>query len=198
MFQGAVSMEINNVVALMSSISTIVSEIKTLSKPLLVRFFWISNESNLRALQDKVSLLETQINLGFPQLEQLIRIYSSLLVDVKIAYALSDKLAEMYDLVPGLAKYRIKDISDTQERYTRISRDVNNLPYLNVSEQGKLESKLDQIRDIIHNLKTLDSTNPDPAKLKEMFGNISNQYSDIETTLSALLNEILASLKPQV
>jgi Mg2+ and Co2+ transporter CorA len=139
--------------------------------------------------------LSDRLNATFPELSQLIRIYSRTISDVRIAGALADKAAELYGMVPELTRYTVIFTNQIQEAHRRVSSGIEDLPTIDVKERGSLATKLDVIRDLIRDMK---SSSPDDAQgIKRILDNISTQYSDTEAILSGLLNRILSNLDPR-
>ncbi|HAC63793.1 MAG TPA: hypothetical protein DCF68_09700 [Cyanothece sp. UBA12306] len=184
-------MTINSSIEIITSIAETLTDVKSIFDKIPVNLFLPPNKKKLTDLKDKISLLENKINTGFPKLASLIRFYSRLISDVRIAGALSDKMAELYGLVPEIGTYTTTFTSSLQSDYSRISSSINQINSLDVEEKGSLDRILVEIRDQIQNLKRV-STN-EHEKIKEILQKISTQYSDMESILSSLLEKILAS-----
>jgi uncharacterized phage infection (PIP) family protein YhgE len=146
-------------------------------------------------VSNQISNLSNRINDTLPELFQLIRIYSRVISDVRIASAKADKLSEIYGLVPDLAKFTDHFANQIQDDYRRINSGIADLPVLDVAERGNLDTKLSNIRDLILEMRNSSQTNTERTKI--IFGNISTQYLDADAILSKLLNRILASLNPR-
>ena len=178
-----------NTLGTITSIITVLKEVKDISDQVPINWFLPPNRGKLKKLQDKIRDLENIINTGFPKLSRLIIFYSQLISDVRIAGALSDKLAELYELSPGIETYTTVLINDLNGEYSRIDRQLSQFSNLDVAEKGSLFRISTEIRDQIEILKRTPSNSND--RINEILKNISKQYSDMSSTLSKLLEKIL-------
>lgn len=199
-----VKMEMNEIIALISLISKGAKEAKALYSNISLPIFLPKARNSLNSLEEKINFIEGQVlileekcHLSFPKLSQLIRSYSDLIANVRIASALSDKAAEIYGIAPDEAPiFKTMFANDRQQDYSRVTSGMTNLPTMDVEEKGKIEAKLDNIRDNIRDLKN--SNQNDIEAVKRIFDNISTQYSDIESILGGLLNKILMEMELSV
>ena len=189
-------MEMNETVSLVSSIAGGIKDVKDACSLIPIGFFSFSANTNkkVKELQDKITLLEGLINDGFPKLKQLIILYSEIKTDVSIARALSDKQAEIIRLVPTVVHYStVTQIGHFQTSLTQIMSKVNELPCLDKSEAGAIISKLQIISKYIRDIQNLTSAGKETveANVKQIakyFSDIAEEYGEVESQLSALLN----------
>lgn len=197
-------MEIKEIFSIVESISKGIETCKSASNMIPKSLFMPRAKKNIQELeteliliQGKIDTLEEKFNTGFPELSRLVRSYSRLISDVRIAGALSDKAAELYGIAPQVAPvFTSMFANDRQNDYARISSSISQIPELDVSEKGKLEERLVIIRDYIRDLKN--SEQSDVKNIKRLLDSISTQYADIESILSKLLERILLSLEPLI
>jgi hypothetical protein len=170
-----------------------VKDMKGITDKLPVSLTLPPTRGKLSEIQSKMTDLEKKITIGLPKIAQLIRSYSALLAEVKIAKALSDKAAELISLVPDFGSGYITVFSnDIESKHGSICRIVSQLPILNATEAGELDRELRIIRDIIRDLKG--GSQGESKYIKKCFDDISTHYSDVEAVLSRLLEKILRSL----
>lgn len=157
----------------------------------------LSLQEKIISLQDEIVKLEQKANTIFPQLSQLISLYSELIADIRAAKAVSDKAAELLAIVPELtvnnnyAQFFIRQIDSD---FNRIDSKTTQLPSIDNLEKGKLDEKLRIIRDFCRDLKQCEQNNI--SGLKVLFNNISTYYSDLESIMGRFLKKILESLEP--
>jgi chromosome segregation ATPase len=194
-------MEINEILLVLNGITQSINGIKSIANR-IPRSILPGSKSTYKELENHISTLEGQvvnlkdkINTKFPELSQLVRIYSRTISDIRIAGALSDKIAELYGLSPEMTKFTPMFTNNIQADYSRVTSGIQNLPELNVEEKGSLEKTLNVIRDLIRDLKN--SNQNDPESIRKMLERISTEYSDAESVLSKLLNRMLTSLDPR-
>lgn len=195
-------MDINESLSLVNSVAQGIKDLRGAYDAIPLRTFLpptknkLANlENQITSIQEKVNDLEENFNKGFPELARLIRSYSRLISDVRIAGALSDKAAEIYGLAPDLApRFTTMFANDRQNDYSRISSSISQLPSLDVSQKGRLEAKLSMIRDLVRDMKNINQD--DIRNIKRILDDISTQYSDVESILSELAERILNSLEP--
>lgn len=181
--------EPNSAIATISSIAATVKDMKGILDVFPVGIVLPPNKAKLIKLKDNVRHLEIECT----KLSQLIRNYSSLLSEVRIAKALSDKAYELIMFVPDLGSGQLAIFSnDIETRHSVINRDINRLPIIDATETGVMERELTVIRDLIRDLKK-DVQNND-GSVKRDFADISTHYADLEGILSRLLEKLLQSL----
>jgi hypothetical protein len=195
-------MEINEILLILNGITRSVNGIKLIANKIPRSILPGSKrtyqelENHISTLEGQISDLKDKINTKFPELSQLIIIYSRAISDIRIAGALSDKIAELYGLSPEMVTFTPVFANNIQAEYSRISSGIQNLPELNVEERGSLDRTLIEIRDLIRDLK---SSNPNNLEsIRRTLERISTEYSDAESVLSKLLNRMLASLDPRI
>ncbi|MDM9585159.1 hypothetical protein [Nostoc sp. GT001] len=149
-------------------------------------------QPKLDELKREITSLEQQVNTGFPTLVQLLRSYSSILSDVKVVTAISNKASELIAIAPDKALlYTGNFINQIEANHGQINLGISQLPPLNVREAGELSGRLNSIRDLIRDIKRED----DIQSIKRTFENISTQYTDVQSILSRLVEIILSSLE---
>jgi predicted PurR-regulated permease PerM len=194
-------MEINEILLVLNGITQSVNGIKSIVNKIPRSILPGSKrtyqelETHISNLEGQVSNLKDKINTKFPELSQLIRIYSRTISDIRIAGALSDKIAELYGLSPEMITFTPMFANNIQSDYSRVNSGIQNLPELKVEERGNLERTLVEIRDLIRDLKNSDPNNPE--SIRRTLERISTEYSDAESVLSRLLNRMLTSLDPR-
>jgi predicted PurR-regulated permease PerM len=194
-------MEINEILLVLNGITQSVNGIKSIVNKIPRSILPGSKrsyqelENHISTLEGQVSNLKDKINTKFPELSQLIRIYSRTISDIRIAGALSDKIAELYGLSPEMVTFTSVFANNIQSDYSRVTSGIQNLPELNVEERGNLDRTLIEIRDLIRDLKNSDPNNPEI--IRRTLERISTEYSDAESVLSKLLNRMLTSLDPR-
>ncbi|MEH2305004.1 hypothetical protein [Nostoc sp.] len=152
----------------------------------------LQRQNRLNELKDKITSLEQQVNTGFPTLTQLLRSYSSVLSDVKVVTAISNKASELIAIAPDKALlYKETFINQIEVNHAQINSGISQLPPLNVREAGELSGKLNSIRDVIRDIKREN----DIQSIKRTFENLSTQYTDVQSILSRLVEIILSSLE---
>jgi hypothetical protein len=197
-------MEIKDAVSLVSSITGGIKDVKDACSLIPVGLFSFTPNINVkvRELQNKINSLEGMINDGFPKLKKLIILYSEIKTDVSIARALSDKQAEIIRLAPTVVHYStVTQIVHFQNSLSSIELKLNELPCLDQAEAGAIISKLERISKYIRDIQNLTSRGREQVEnnvtqIAQYFSDISEEYREIESKLSALLNnKILKDLE---
>lgn len=189
-------MEIKDAVSLVSSITGGIKDVKDACSliPVSLLSFTPTINGKVRELQNKIISLEGMINDGFPKLKQLIRLYSEIKTDVSIARALSDKQAEIIRLVPTVVHYStVTQIVHFQNSLSSIETQFHALPCLDQAEAGAIKSKLDRIAKYIRDMQNITSKGKEQVEnnvtqIAQYFSDISEEYREIESKLSELLN----------
>lgn len=128
------------------------------------------------------------------ELSKLIRVYSELIGDVRVAAASSDKFSELIELQQDLLlKFKTFFANKIRDEYSRVAYGIPNLPKPSNKESaqkiGNLEIVSRNLRDSIQQLR--DANSYDHEKVLDISKKLSTQYSDMEAILSGLLREII-------
>ena len=181
--------EPNSAVTAISSIAATVKDMKDILDIFPIGIVLPPNKGKLIKLKDNIRHLEIECI----KLSQLIRNYSSLLSEVRIAKALSDMAYELIMFVPDLGSGQLAIFSnDIETRHGVINRDINRLPVIDATEAGVMERELTIIRDLIRDLKKDVQSND--GSVKRTFADISTHYADLEGILSSLLEKLFQNL----
>lgn len=187
-------MEINEVVAIVKSVTDSIGGIKVACNTIPVGWFK-PTKNKLNELQAKIIELEGTIYSGFPKLKQLIVLYSNIKAEVGIGRALSEKIAEVITLAPEIKPdYIVGLLTQTTIEYNRIANKINELPALDSAEAGALKEKLDRAKTLIRDIQILTdrgglhAVEINKPEIAINFREISRNYSGIEIKLSELLN----------
>ena len=129
-------MEINEIFSTINTINAGMRNLKQAYTAIPVRFLLPNAKQKIVLLENEISSLEHELsNLQqkvarvFPQIAPLIRSYSRIISDVKVAKALSDKAAELIANVPQLSsRYTVIFANQAQTDYARIKAGINELP----------------------------------------------------------------------
>ena len=149
----------------------------------------------LENMKQKSEKLELIVNFKLPLLTQLIKDYSRLLADIRIARSMSDKASELINIVPDLGpNYVPIFINQIQNDSTRIETGIQQLPKSDTTEWGVLINNISVIRDLVRDLKKFQLN--DAERFKDTFDNISTYLSDIEPNLTKLLERLLSAINP--
>ena len=194
-------MELNDLLKLIATIAESVKGAKsicdTLPKPIFLggaRKNISKLAENIQTVEGRMTELESKVSNGLPELSKLVRSYSKLVTDVKVAKVLSDKASEICELAPSVAPVLATvSTNDRESEYSEIASGTSRLPNLAPEEKGQLDAKLIVVRDLIRDLKK--TKQDDDRNLKRIFDEISTQYSDIQSILSRLLEKILEKLE---
>lgn len=187
-------METGNVINVVGSLANLAKEAKEIANTFPLNFSLPPTRSKLDKIHSKLDSLEKKLTTNLPKMAELIRAYSSLLAEVKIAKALSDKTAELISFVQDFDIRLLTFFSnDIESKHGNICRMVMQLPIVDSNETGELNRELLIIRDYIRDLKK--ESQEDLKSVKKYFDNISTHYTDVEGILSRLLARILESLK---
>jgi hypothetical protein len=188
-------------ISVISSIALIIKQLKSSSDDVLGNVLPFSPvRVKLVELQKNVEIAETKIDeakVVIQQLGKLIRAYSDLISDVRIAGASADKFGEIIGLEETLLiKYKMFFVNKVRDEYTRVTSGVAKLPKPKSTEAAKKVGNLEIISRSIRDLNQKLRDQDDLSKVPEVLKNISNQYSDMESTLAELLKEILIGFDP--
>jgi hypothetical protein len=186
-------MEINEAVSLAGSIVESVKSAKKVCDAIPQWLFFPPLKAQVSELKSQITLLERQVNYGFPKLEQLISSYSYLVSEVKVAKALSDKSFEILGLVSDAHRFMENAAIDRENECSRIKDAIARLPSIDSAEAGELSRIMTSIRDKTLELKRLGDN--DALLARRLHGEISTQYSDMSSIISKLLDKILVSFK---
>lgn len=193
-------MEISEAISLISLISKGFEELKSAYEAIPLPIFLPPAKAKITEVQKRIDSIEddfssfkSKISKGFPELARLVRFYSRLISDVRIAGILADKTGEIYGLVPELSRLKPTFTNERQGDYSRISSSVSSLTNIDAQERGQLEEQLRSVRDLILELKNTDASNT--MAIVRLFDSISTKYRDMETTLSQLVDKILKDLE---
>jgi len=159
---------------------------------------WLKKKGNNKSLEEdllkttaSIKKLEHYISNNLPKLIQLIKDYSRLLADVRVARSISDKAAEIIGIMPELApQYMPIFLSQIQSDISRVETGAYQLLPTDSNEFGKLIQNISVIRDLSRDLKK-EVNSANPLFFKNLLDNISTYYADIEPLLSKLLDKIL-------
>ncbi|MFE4105937.1 hypothetical protein [Almyronema epifaneia] len=193
-------MEISEAISLINLISKGFEELKTVYETIPLPIFLPPAKAKLLEAQQRIDSIEsdfssfkTKIGKGFPELARLVRFYSRLISDVRIAGILADKTGEIYGLIPELSRLKQTFTNERQGDYSRVSSSVGSLTDIDAQEKGQLEEQLRSVRDLILELKNVDAN--DTTAVVRLFDSISTKYRDMETTLSKLIDKVLKDLE---
>lgn len=162
-----------------------------------------NNRKKVKDLLEHISILEENIKSGFPALISLIKVYSTVSADVKIAKALSDKNHELLGLITDekvVQVFLARFPSEMENDFNRVDKGMASLPDLDRSESGNSTRIIHEIRVLLDRLKQINipANEKDKKiirnsreKVRHLIGDISTKYNDLDGMLTRLLNVIL-------
>ncbi|NEP18706.1 MAG: hypothetical protein F6J97_17705 [Leptolyngbya sp. SIO4C1] len=192
---------VSEIVELVGSLSSGLGEIRACCDRIPSSFFLPAAKRNvevinlrLETLNGQVASLRSEINTSFPEICELIYLYSDATSDISSALAITNKVAELFELAPFDRGYMRIFISQIQQDYSRIRAKVNSLPNSDIAERGSLITVLNNSRDCIRDMHSSDVGN---AEIQiRLLNSLSTQYSDALSILSDFLNRTLLRLNP--
>jgi DNA repair ATPase RecN len=195
-------MEPSNAFSVITSIAVAIKDIKEAYQAIPLGILLPPTKGKFSELQNKIVAAEAKLDDAkniIPQLGKLIRAYSDLISDVKIAGASADKFSELIELEPTLLmKFKTFFINKIRDEYSRVTQGIPELPKPKSTEAAKKVGNLEiisrEIRDLNQQLRN--GNHDDDSKVIEIAKNISNKYSDMASTLAELLKEILIGFDP--
>ena len=195
-------MEPSNAFSVITSIAVAIKEIKDAYQAIPLGIILPPTKGKFSELQQKIIAAEAKLDDAknvIPQLGKLIRAYSDLISDVKIAGASADKFSELIELEPTLLiKFKTFFVNKIRDEYSRVTQGIPELPKPKSTDAarkvGNLEIISREIRDLNQQLRNGDQH--DASKVKEITKEISSKYSDMASTLAELLKEILIGFDP--
>ena len=194
-------MEPSNAFSVITSIAVAIKDIKEAYQAIPLGIVLPLTKGKFSELQNKIVAAEAKLddvkNI-LPQLGKFIRAYSDLISDVKIAGASADKFAELIELVPTVMMYKTFFVTKIRDEYSGVTQDMAEIPKPKSMEAAKKVGNLEiisrEIRDL--NQQLGNGNHDDVSKVIEITKKISNKYSDMASTLSELLKEILIGFDP--
>jgi len=195
-------MEPSNAFSVITSIAVAIKDIKEAYQAIPLGIVLPPTKGKFSELQNKIVAAEAKLddvkNL-IPQLGKLIRAYSDLISDVKIAGASADKFSELIPFEASfLARYKNFFTNKIRDEYSRVTKGISELPKPKSTEAAKKFGNLEiisrEIRDL--NLQLNNDNYDDAKKVTDIVKGISNKYSDMASTLAELLKEILIGFDP--
>lgn len=188
-------------ISLISSIALIIKQLRASSDDVLGNVLPFSPvRAKLVELQKNVEIAEMKIDeakVVIQQLGKLIRAYSDVVSDVRVAGASADKFGEIIGLEETLLiKYKMFFVNKIRDDYTRVTSGVAQLPRPKSTEAAKKVGNLEIISRLLRDLNQKLRDQDDLSKIPEVLKNISDQYADMESTLAELLKEILIGFDP--
>lgn len=197
-------MESKEILAL---VPTVVGSLKTIKETCdsLNVGFLPPNLQKLQNLKQQVKELEERVQLGFPKLASLTKVYAEVSADVRVAKAVSDKNHELLGFLEEVKS--VKDFlgripGEMENDCTRIEKRLEDLPMSMTVELGKIKIHLDNIRMEIIILKQSnlsanalkEEITQSQIRARDITGKIATYYSKLDAVLSGLLNRILENI----
>ncbi len=190
-------------IQLISSISSSIQDLKGIYEvlaPLRRTLLSPGQRQTITELQDMIQNLEAhvqELRSSVSGLSNLIRAYSELIGDVRVAAASSDKFSEMIEMQPDLLpKFKTFFTNIIRDEYSRVASGIPNLPKPSNTESaqrlGNLEIISRNLRDLVQELR---DTQPDSGRVVDLCKRLSTQYSDMAATLSELIRELINELE---
>ena len=195
-------MEPSNAFSVITSIAVAIKDIKEAYQAIPLGIVLPPTKGKFSELQNKIVAAEAKLDdvkNVIPQLGKLIRAYSDLISDVKIAGASADKFSELIPFEASfLARYKNFFTNKIRDEYSRVTKGISELPKPKSTEAAKKFGNLEiisrEIRDL--NLQLNNDNYDDAKKVTDIVKGISNKYSDMASTLAELLKEILIGFDP--
>ncbi|MCP4109876.1 MAG: hypothetical protein GY749_30880 [Desulfobacteraceae bacterium] len=198
--------ELNEIFSMISSMSTTVKNLKPMFDIVkAVPTGKIFAKKHANEFQDKLSVFQDEIirlqddmdsfekksNDIIGKLGQLIRSYSEIVSEVKFAKGKADKVAEIFELSPGLVvNFTSHFANGARDDFERINSGMEKLPDRDSIEVGSIKTKFGEILYLLNKLEPVRQEN---EKLIEIFKGIARHYSDVASLLSRHLRKILDS-----
>ncbi|MEM6502696.1 MAG: hypothetical protein AAF685_12755 [Cyanobacteria bacterium P01_C01_bin.89] len=192
-------METQDVLQTLAAVSGAVKALKTAYNAIPIGQFLVpTTKRKLTELQINIDKTDKSIDdfrLVLAKLSRMVRSYSELVSNVRVAGAIADKNSEIVGFEPSFLEIYGKTIvNDTRRDFGRVSASLSSLPKADTIELGQVLARKDSIRDLVQELEHIDLSAP--RKFQEIMGKISTQYSDLGFAISELLNRLLKSLDP--
>ena len=197
-------MESKEILALVPTVFGSLKTIKETCDSLNVGFL-PPNLQKLQNLKQQVKELEERVQLGFPKLASLTKVYAEVSADVRVAKAVSDKNHELLGFLEEAKS--VKDFlgripGEMENDCTRIEKRLEDLPISMTVELGKIKIHLDNIRMEIIILKQSnlsvnalkEEITQSQIRARDITGKIATYYSKLDAVLSGLLNRILENI----
>lgn len=180
---------LNNIAAVANGLASLSTLIGKLPQTILP-----SNKENLNKLESEIQDMKQKILTVQSCLNENKRLtvsYSDALIEVSIAYALANKLAELFRHVPQLHDLSSLFISQSRENLTNLDYKLRNLPRIDSTELGRLETRLEQLNRKMLDINHLAASNSDA--LSQEFSALADEYNLLKLALRSYLNTLMGA-----
>ena len=180
----------------LNTIKTIKEACKTLDAGILP-----NNRKKLKDIDEIVARLESQVKSGFPVLANLVTLYSTVALDVRVAWILTDKNWELLGTAKKpeqITMFLTRFPGDMERNYISVEKGISGLPDIDSNELGTVMRILEEIRKYLDRLKQVEfNDKSEPSvfaakdKARNLLNEINSQYLSLDGTLSKLIKRIL-------
>lgn len=180
----------------LNTIKTIKEACKTLDAGILP-----NNRKKLKDIDEIVARLESQVKSGFPVLANLVTLYSTVALDVRVAWILTDKNWELLGTAKKpeqITMFLTRFPGDMERNYISVEKGISGLPDIDSNELGTVMRILEEIRKYLDRLKQVEfNDESEPSvfaakdKARNLLNEINSQYLSLDGTLSKLIKRIL-------
>ncbi len=180
----------------LSTIKTIKEACNTLDAGILPK-----NRRKLKDLDEVVAQLENQVKSGFPVLANLVTLYSTVALDVRVAWILTDKNWELLGTAKKpeqITMFLTRFPGDMERNYISVEKGISGLPEVDSNELGTVMRILEEIRKYLDRLKQVEFNDESESsifaakdKARNLLNEINSQYLALDGTLSKLIKRIL-------
>jgi hypothetical protein len=180
----------------LNTIKTIKEACKTLDAGILP-----NNRKKLKDIDEIVARLESQVKSGFPVLANLVTLYSTVALDVRVAWILTDKNWELLGTAKKpeqITMFLTRFPGDMERNYISVEKGISGLPEIDSNELGTVMRILEEIRKYLDRLKQVEFNDESESsvfaakdKARNLLNEINSQYLALDGTLSKLIKRIL-------